>query len=156
MPTFEGIYPTDSAPSSGEAAMTVTIRAAHVGLRAVVVEALHAAVPSLRVVSDDEVGAASAPSLFADSSTVAPTFGVHIEEDHPVWASLRRTRRLLRAGEAASGIRHALNNPLTAILAEAQLLQLEDLPEEHAASVCRIVEQARRMVNITRTLEGAA
>ncbi|MDX2183431.1 MAG: histidine kinase dimerization/phospho-acceptor domain-containing protein [Gemmatimonadaceae bacterium] len=56
-------------------------------------------------------------------------------------------------GPAAVALRHALNNPLTAILAEAQLLQLEPLPPEQAQSVARIVEQCRRLVAITRKLE---
>jgi signal transduction histidine kinase len=118
-----------------------------------VVEALRAAVPVLRVVSDDSPEAMRAPSVEVQASAgVNP--GPHIEEDHPIWASLRRTRRMLSAGEAAMNIRHSLNNPLTSILAEAQLLELEDLPPDHAASVRRIVEQCRRMVVITRGLEG--
>lgn len=56
-------------------------------------------------------------------------------------------------GPEAVALRHALNNPLTAILAEAQLLQLEPLPDEQRAAVDRIVEQCRRLVAITRQLE---
>jgi signal transduction histidine kinase len=59
-------------------------------------------------------------------------------------------------GPRAVALRHALNNPLTAILAEAQLLQLESLPADHRAAVDRIVEQCRRIVAITRQLEDAA
>lgn len=60
------------------------------------------------------------------------------------------------SGPRAVALRHALNNPLTAILAEAQLLQLESLPPDHRAAVDRIVEQCRRIVAITRQLEDAA
>lgn len=56
-------------------------------------------------------------------------------------------------GPGAVALRHALNNPLTAILAEAQLLQLEPLADEHQAAVERIVEQCRRLVAITRRLQ---
>jgi signal transduction histidine kinase len=153
MTTYEAIYPTSSDASSGDGAAILTLRVQHAGLRAVVTEALRAALPVVRVLSDDAPGADGAPVLEVRASAdVDP--GLHVEEDNPIWASLRRTRRLLSAGEAAMGIRHSLNNPLTAILAEAQLLELEDLPEEHAASVKRIVEQCRRMVAITRGLEG--
>jgi nitrogen-specific signal transduction histidine kinase len=57
------------------------------------------------------------------------------------------------SGPGAVALRHALNNPLTAILAEAQLLQLEALADDHHAAVARIVEQCRRLVAITRQLQ---
>jgi signal transduction histidine kinase len=50
-------------------------------------------------------------------------------------------------------IRHTLNNPLTALLTEAQLLQLEDLPEEQKQSVDRIVELCRRTIDAVRQLD---
>lgn len=56
-------------------------------------------------------------------------------------------------GPGAVALRHALNNPLTAILAEAQLLQLEHLSQEHQEAVARIVEQCRRLVSITKRLQ---
>lgn len=77
-----------------------------------------------------------------------------VRDDAPAIQALQRSRRLLAAGEIALGLRHALNNPLTAIMAEAQLLQLEDLPEDHAAAVGRIVEQCRRLSALTRQLDG--
>jgi len=62
----------------------------------------------------------------------------------------------LPSGPEAVALRHALNNPLTAILAEAQLLQLEALKDEHRAAVDRIVEQCRRLIAITRQLEDVS
>jgi nitrogen-specific signal transduction histidine kinase len=61
--------------------------------------------------------------------------------------------RSFPSGPEAVALRHALNNPLTAILAEAQLLQLEALDAEHQEAVARIVEQCRRMVAITKQLQ---
>ncbi len=154
MTTSQTIYPTQAEASSPEAPVAVTLRIADPGLRAVVVAALDAALPAIRILADDAPGAAAAPAIEVESTLPSiPT--TEPDDEHPVWSSLRRTRRLLKAGQAALGIRHSLNNPLTAILAEAQLLELEDLPEEHAQSVKRIVEQARRMIGITRSLDGS-
>jgi signal transduction histidine kinase len=51
-------------------------------------------------------------------------------------------------------IRHMLNNPLTALLTEAQLLQLEELPEEQKQSVDRIVELCRRTIDAVKQLDS--
>ena len=66
---------------------------------------------------------------------------------------LRRTQRLLAAGEIALGLQHAMNNPLTAVLAEAQLLEMEDLPGEVTTAVRRIIESTRRLVALVRKLD---
>lgn len=69
-------------------------------------------------------------------------------------ATLRRLQGLLAAGQVASQLQHRLNNPLAALLAEAQLLELESLSAEHAVSVRRIIELCRRLIAETRALEG--
>jgi signal transduction histidine kinase len=69
---------------------------------------------------------------------------------------LRRTQQLVAAGEIALGLQHALNNPLTALLAEAQLLEMEGLPPEYADAVHRIVELCRRTIGIVRQLDVVA
>jgi signal transduction histidine kinase len=68
--------------------------------------------------------------------------------------SLRQTQRLLAAGELAMRLQHSLNNPLAALLAEAQLLELEELSPDHRASVERIIEVARRVIEVVRGLDG--
>lgn len=66
---------------------------------------------------------------------------------------LRQSRRLLAAGAVALRLQHALNNPLTALLAEAQLLEMEEeLPPPHRAAVERIVELCRRTIGVVRQL----
>jgi hypothetical protein len=50
---------------------------------------------------------------------------------------------------------HALNDALTALLAEAQLLELEPLAEDHLQAVGRIVELARRIAKVARRLDGS-
>ena len=68
--------------------------------------------------------------------------------------ALRQTQRLLAAGELAMRLQHSLNNPLAALLAEAQLLELEPLLPDHRASVERIIELSRRVVDVVRALDG--
>jgi signal transduction histidine kinase len=51
-------------------------------------------------------------------------------------------------------LQHSLNNPLAALLAEAQLLELEPLPPDHRGSVERIIEMTRRVINVVRGLDG--
>lgn len=72
----------------------------------------------------------------------------------PVVDALHRTRRLLAAGEIAFGLQHSINNPLTALLAEAQLLEFEELAPEHREAVARIITACRRVIELVRTLDG--
>ena len=60
-----------------------------------------------------------------------------------------------RVQEELTRLRHALNNPLAALLAEAQLLELEELTDEQRQSVERMVALCRRMVGIVRALDAA-
>jgi signal transduction histidine kinase len=71
----------------------------------------------------------------------------------PVERNLRRVQQLIAMGEVTSRIQHTLNNPLTALLAEAQLLEMEPLDAEQLASVRRIIDQCRRVVAMVRGLE---
>ena len=68
--------------------------------------------------------------------------------------ALRQTQRLVAAGELAMRLQHSLNNPLAALLAEAQLLELETLPPDHRESVERIIELSRRVIEVVRGLDG--
>jgi signal transduction histidine kinase len=70
--------------------------------------------------------------------------------------ALRQTQRLLAAGELAMRLQHSLNNPLAALLAEAQLLELEQLSPDHRGSVERIIELSRRVIDVVRGLDGVA
>ena len=67
---------------------------------------------------------------------------------------VHRTRQLLAAGEVAIGLQHSLNNPLAAILAESQLLQMDALADDQREAVARIVALCRRMTAIVRRLDG--
>ena len=63
---------------------------------------------------------------------------------------------MLAAGEAALSLQHGINNPLAALLAEAQLLQLEELSPEQRSSTDRMVELCRRIVGLVQRLDGLA
>ena len=67
--------------------------------------------------------------------------------------ALRQTQRLLAAGELAMRLQHSLNNPLAALLAEAQLLELEPLAPDHRGAVERIIELSRRVIDVVRGLD---
>ena len=63
-------------------------------------------------------------------------------------------RSAAAAGEVALSLQHSLNNPLAALMAEAQLLELESMEPEHREAVRRMVELCRRMVDELRRLDG--
>jgi len=71
-----------------------------------------------------------------------------------ITTSLRRLQATIASGEMAQGLQHKLNNPLAALLAEAQLLELEMLSAEHRASAQRMVELCRRVIEVSRSIEG--
>lgn len=78
-------------------------------------------------------------------------------------ARLNQAARLTAVGELAAGLAHHINNPLTAIIAEAQLLQ-QDLPEGHpdreAVKVIensgwRVQRAVQRLLDFSRPAPGA-
>jgi signal transduction histidine kinase len=56
----------------------------------------------------------------------------------------------LESPQETKGLQHTLNNPLAALLAELQLLEMEDLAPEHRESVERAIGLCRRLVTIVR------
>ena len=101
-----------------------------------------------RCLARSEIGTALAPALAALATQPAPD-----DELGPIQRELRRTQQLIAMGEAMPRIQHSLNNPLTALLAEAQLLEMEELTEEHRAAVKRIIELCRRLVGMVRSID---
>ena len=100
-----------------------------VGVRALVPEALaHALMPML----DDEL----------------------VRLEAPLHDQVSRARRLVAAGELALRLQHSLNNPLAGLLAEAQLMQMEATVPEQQQALERMVLLCRRMIEITRALDG--
>lgn len=109
-----------------------------------------AAMESLGFLSISRVVADEAPAELAKALSIA------IGEDRAVADELRQARRIFAAGQAALSLQHAINNPLTALMAEAQLLQMEELSGEHRESMDRIVELCRRIVALVRELDALA
>lgn len=70
-------------------------------------------------------------------------------------AEVVETRRLLAFAEVARRLPHALNNPLAALLAEAQLLELEELTPDQRESMERIVQLSRRVIGLVREFQLA-
>lgn len=68
--------------------------------------------------------------------------------------SLRHLQALVAAGQAAGGLKHRLNNPLAALLAEAQMMELEPMTPEHANAARRIVELCRRVISVADSIDG--
>ena len=74
--------------------------------------------------------------------------------ESPYAPQVIRARRLVAAGEIAQTLQHSLNNALMGLLAEAQLMQLDQPSSAHAAALERMVALCRTMVAITRKLDG--
>jgi len=69
-------------------------------------------------------------------------------------AALIRTRRLNAAGEMALTLQHDFNNPLAALMAEVQMLQMDAPNAETQATAGRMLELVRRLTALSRSLDG--
>jgi two-component system NtrC family sensor kinase len=72
----------------------------------------------------------------------------------PFADQVMRARRLVAAGEIALRLQHALNNPLAGLLAESQLMLMDPQTPDQQASLERVVGLCRRMIEMTRSLDG--
>ena len=72
----------------------------------------------------------------------------------PFADQVTRARRLVSAGEIALRLQHAMNNPLAGLLAESQLMLMDPQTPDQQASLERIVGLCRRMIEMTRSLDG--
>jgi signal transduction histidine kinase len=65
------------------------------------------------------------------------------------------TNKLMELSNAVGRVQHEMNNPLAALLAESQLLELDPtLSDEQRDSVKRIVDLARRVIASSRKLDA--
>jgi signal transduction histidine kinase len=94
----------------------------------------------------DEAARAAGSAAGADTPQL-------VDADAEPQRELRRVRRQFALGEAARAAQHDLSNPLTALMAEVQLLELEAVGPEHRAAVRRIVELTRRVAAVARRLD---
>ena len=77
-------------------------------------------------------------------------------DDSPAMRELTHTRRVIAAGELALRLQHDINNPLAGLLAEVQLLQLEELTPDQRSATERILALCRRIVGLVRRLDALA
>jgi signal transduction histidine kinase len=99
------------------------------------------------------VGRALDPAGLADALTRVMT-DVPGGSPDAARAALERARRLLAAGEIACGLQHAFNNPLAALMAEAQLLEMEAPNDEVRETAGRLLVQVRRLTELSRSLDA--
>jgi signal transduction histidine kinase len=77
-----------------------------------------------------------------------------LAEGSPATAEVGHARRIFATGQATLSLQHSINNPLAALLAEAQLLQLEELTSEQRQAVDRMIDLCRRIVTLVRRLDA--
>jgi hypothetical protein len=100
-------------------------------------------------------GALLLAGLLAEDAGASHDLVVDLDaEAAPAAREVARVRRLYLAGEGAHAVHLAMNNTLTALQTEAQLLELEPLAEEHRRASTRIVELTRRLTIVMRRLDG--
>ena len=65
------------------------------------------------------------------------------------------TSKVMELSNAVGRVQHEMNNPIAALLAESQLLELDPtLNDEQRDSVKRIVDLARRVIASSRKLDA--
>jgi signal transduction histidine kinase len=70
--------------------------------------------------------------------------------------SADETARRLELQRLTGLVQHQLNNPLAALLAEAQLLSMEPaLDAQQRVAVDRIIELVRRVIRLVRDLDSS-
>ena len=68
---------------------------------------------------------------------------------------MTETNKIQELSDAVGQVQHEMNNPLAALLAESQLLELDPaLTDEQRQSVQRIVDLARRVIAASRKLDA--
>lgn len=77
-----------------------------------------------------------------------------VETETPVERPVEQGERVTTLQRRAARLQHAMNNPLAALLAEGQLLAMEEsLSTEQRESVERMIELTRRIIHLVRDLD---
>jgi two-component system NtrC family sensor kinase len=100
-----------------------------------------------------EIHLVSAPLTDAAGESAGSVFlGTDVTDLRRAEKSLAQAERLSSLGEVVAGVAHELNNPLSAVLGYAQLLQSDTGRDELERDLSRIVESARRCQRIVVNL----
>ena len=102
----------------------------------------------------DPLGATCVQRADSSATELGAALAAALDIDGKQSPELFQLRRTFAAGQVALSLQHGINNPLAALLAEAQLLQLDDLTSEQRASADRMVELCRRIVALVRRLDA--
>jgi len=95
----------------------------------------------------------SMPALEDDRITGAVVTFRDISARRETEAALRRSEWLAGIGQTVLTLRHEINNPLTSMLADAALLEMDgNSPDEEREMVRSIVRQARRIRDVVHRL----
>lgn len=88
-----------------------------------------------------------------DNARLYRDLEISLEELHRTQSKLVQTARLSAMGELAAAVAHQINNPLTTVLGEAEMV-LQDLPEEdiNQAALQAILRAGRRALEVVRRL----
>jgi DNA-binding response OmpR family regulator len=103
--------------------------------------------------ADDYVTKPSSPENLRARLEIAQQRIIQNAARRTAEAELARARWLAGIGETTIALEHEINNPLSALLGNAELLQMEDgLTEEQEQQVRVIREQAARIADVVKRL----
>lgn len=107
-------------------------------------------------VSDEEIevlsAVASQAAIAIENARLFDELTTTLRERNTAQAQLIQTARLSAIGEMISGVAHELNNPLTAVMGYAELLQATDLDAAVKDDLRRIYDSAMRAHRIVQNL----
>lgn len=90
--------------------------------------------------------------VFGELVAFAINLRLEIAEQDKLHRQLLQSEKLASLGEALAGIAHEINNPLTAILCSAALLETEHVSAAQRATLATITSEAERAAALIRSL----
>ena len=106
--------------------------------------------------ADDFVGKPVVPHIFTARLAIAEWRIALDAGRRAVEAALANAQRLAAIGETALAVQHEINNPLAALMGNAELLLLDPLPPEQQEQARVIVEQSKRIAAVVRRLSAVS